>query len=510
MSQNNQTYVSPHWAGFRSLWWIVAIILFLLLLIMWLMGYGPGGKSCPVPVEIKTEVKTVEKLITAPDVTAPLIALNGSSVLNLTTGDSFVDPGARGTDAVDGNVTVTTEGSVDTSTPGEYLITYKVTDAAGNTATETRKVIVSDAADTTAPVITLNGDSVIHLQSGDKYTEEGATATDVDDDNVTVQTEGMVDTGTAGEYVITYKVSDAAGNSSSATRKVVVTEPDKAAPIISLNDASVIYLKSGENYVDAGAVAVDANDGELKVTTEGTVDTSTPGEYIITYSVRDSAGNTSTKTRKVIVSASDTSAPVISLNGSSVVYLEKGDSYSDPGATAHDEDDGEVAVKTEGTVDTQTVGQYIITYTSTDPAGNTSTASRRVIVSNKAVMMPEPVRFTAPAEPEKVVHKPAPTARLYFGLDKDNNPEDSDASLEAVISYLKNNEGATAFISGFHDPSGNDAYNQDLAYRRAETVASMMKAAGIPADRIVLTKPTETTGSGTHEEARRVEVTIGF
>jgi hypothetical protein len=38
----------------------------------------------------------------------------------------------------------------------------------------------------------------------------------------------------------------------------------------------------------------------------------------------------------------------------------------------------------------------------------------------------------------------------------------------------------------------------------------MMKAAGIPADRIVLAKPTETTGSGSDDEARRVEVTIGF
>ncbi len=508
MSNNNQTYISPHWPAFRSLWWIVAFILFLLLLILWVMGYGPGGKACQVPVE----VRTVEKLVTAPDVGAPLITLNDSSVLRLTTGDNFVDPGARGTDSVDGDVTVMTEGTVDTNTPGEYMLTYKVTDAAGNSSSETRKVIVTDAADTTAPVITLNDKSIVYLKTGETYSEAGATASDVDDDNIIVTTEGVVDTGTAGEYVVTYTATDAAGNTTTATRKVIVIDPDKAAPIISLNDASVVYLKTGGKYVDAGAgaVAVDANDGDLKVTTEGTVDTSTPGEYIITYSVTDSAGNTSTKTRKVIVSASDTSAPVIKLNGASVIYLEKGESYSDASATAQDEDDGEVKVKTEGAVDTQTVGQYVITYTSTDPAGNSSTSSRRVIVSDKAVMMPEPVRYVAPAESEKVVLEPAPTARLYFGLDKDNNPKDSDVSLEAVISYLKNNEGATAFISGFHDPSGNYVYNQGLANRRAETVSSMLKAAGIPADQIVIAQPVETTGSGEPSEARRVEVTIGF
>ena len=506
MSNINQTYISPHWPAFRSLWWIVAFILFLLLLVLWVMGYGPGGKACQVPVE----VRTVEKLVAAPDVGAPLITLNDSSVMRLTTGDNFIDPGARGTDSVDGDVTVMTEGTVDTSTPGEYMLTYKVTDAAGNSSTETRKVIVTDAADTTAPVITLNSDSIVYLKTGDTYSEAGAAATDVDDDDITVKTEGMVDTGTAGEYVVTYTATDAAGNSTSATRKVIVVDRDMAAPIISLNDASIVYLKTGDTYSEAGAAAVDATDGDLKITTEGTVDTSTAGEYIVTYSVTDSAGNTASKTRRVIVSASDADGPVINLNNSSVIYLTKGDSYGDAGAKANDDVDGAVKVTTKGTVDTQTVGQYIVTYTATDAAGNTSTATRRVIVSESAVMMPEPVRYVAPAEPVMAVNDPAPYARLYFGLDRDNNPKDSDASLDAVISYLKNNSNATAFVSGYHDPSGNYTYNQGLANRRAETVASMMKAAGISADRVIIAKPVETTGTGKPAKARRVEVTIGF
>ena len=119
--------------------------------------------------------------------------------------------------------------------------------------------------------------------------------------------------------------------------------------------------------------------------------------------------------------------------------------------------------------------------------------------------------MVAPAEPVMAVNEPAPYARLYFGLDKDNNPKDADdASLDAVISYLKNNNNATAFVSGYHDPSGNYTYNQGLANRRAETVSSMMKAAGISSDRIILAKPVETTGTGKPAEARRVEVTIGF
>ncbi len=60
MSNNTET-ISPRWAGFRSLWIIVAIILFLLLLLLWLLGYGPNGKKCIVAPTIVE--KTVEKQV---------------------------------------------------------------------------------------------------------------------------------------------------------------------------------------------------------------------------------------------------------------------------------------------------------------------------------------------------------------------------------------------------------------------------------------------------------------
>ena len=41
-----------------------------------------------------------------------------------------------------GSATVTSSGTVDTSTPGAYTITYTATDASGNTSTATRTVIV--------------------------------------------------------------------------------------------------------------------------------------------------------------------------------------------------------------------------------------------------------------------------------------------------------------------------------------------------------------------------------
>ena len=89
----------------------------------------------------------------------------------------------------------------------------------------TRTVNVN--ADTTAPVITLNGNATIDLNVGDVYTELGATATDNLDGNLTsaIVTSGTVNTAVAGTYTISYNVSDAAGNAATqVTRTVTVNE----------------------------------------------------------------------------------------------------------------------------------------------------------------------------------------------------------------------------------------------------------------------------------------------
>ncbi|MDG1263889.1 MAG: DUF5011 domain-containing protein [Flavobacteriaceae bacterium] len=77
-----------------------------------------------------------------------MISLLGSSTINQTVGDTFTDPGVTATDDVDGDVTlsITASGIVDTSTAGTYVITYSVSDTAGNTTTVDRTIIVSAAA----------------------------------------------------------------------------------------------------------------------------------------------------------------------------------------------------------------------------------------------------------------------------------------------------------------------------------------------------------------------------
>ncbi len=80
------------------------------------------------------------------DTTPPTIVLVGDSSMNLTIGDTFVDPGVTVSDNVDSNLTATKQGTVDTSKTGTYTITYTASDSAGNVATQTRTVTVAASA----------------------------------------------------------------------------------------------------------------------------------------------------------------------------------------------------------------------------------------------------------------------------------------------------------------------------------------------------------------------------
>ena len=79
-----------------------------------------------------------------------------------------------------------------------------------------------------------------------------------------------------------------------------VVNGDTTPPAITLNVAGTVTLFDGDDYVEAGAVAIDDNDGELTVIVSGEVG-SEAGTYIITYTATDSSGNTAQVTLEVIV-----------------------------------------------------------------------------------------------------------------------------------------------------------------------------------------------------------------
>ena len=156
-------------------------------------------------------------------------------------------------------------------------------------------------------------------------------------------------------------------------------------PVITLNGAAVVNHEQGTSYTDAGATATDTVEGTLTVTVSGVVDSTIAGSYILTYTASDSAGNSAVAVSRTVI-VSDTTAPVISLTGSSSVAHEQGTPYTDPGVTSSDTvDDLGMTVVTTGTVDTATAGTYTLTYTATDGAGNVSNVVTRTVTVSDTI-----------------------------------------------------------------------------------------------------------------------------
>jgi hypothetical protein len=95
---------------------------------------------------------------------------------------------------------------------------------------------------------------------------------------------------------------------------------------------------------------------------------------IVLLALATGCGGGSTKTR-------DTTPPVITLLGDNPMHLTVGQPYTEPGATAVDETDGNITVTITGTVDTTVAGTYTRLYTAVDQANNEANTTRTVHVT---------------------------------------------------------------------------------------------------------------------------------
>ncbi|WP_415407785.1 PKD domain-containing protein [Sulfurovum sp. CS9] len=140
-------------------------------------------------------------------------------------------------------------------TVGTDTLTLTVTDNDGATGTDSMDVVVSATpppADTTPPVITLNGSNPMSIIQGSTFTDPEASATDAVDGDVPVSVSGTVDTSTVGTYTLTYSATDTAGNMATETRtvNVVAMVPDwyTVSP-----DGSTYTSKEGSSTVEIDA-----------------------------------------------------------------------------------------------------------------------------------------------------------------------------------------------------------------------------------------------------------------
>ena len=223
--------------------------------------------------------------------------------------DTYVEEGAVASGNGD-RLEVETSGSVDMTKLGTYEITYTA-QYLWVRKSVTRQVRVVDK---TAPVITLKSDPGYFPVPGEMYREEGYTAVDDYDGDLTTQVQFRLD-----GNVMYYTVSDSSGNTTTVQRDIF--SKDGKAPVITLKGGDTITIQAGTAFADPGYTALDDRDGDLtdKVQITGSVNIYHADTYVLTYTCTDSFGNVTTAQRTVIVKPIQ-QPPVVNPGGK-VIYL---------------------------------------------------------------------------------------------------------------------------------------------------------------------------------------------
>ncbi|PFY09881.1 cell wall anchor protein [Bacillus toyonensis] len=353
-----------------------------------------------VIVKENEEIPDMEPKLTAPTKTT------------INVGDKF-DPmaGVSATDKEDGDITskVTVNGSVDTSKPGTYELTYTVLDSKGHKVTTKQTVTVKQKVEPKddVPVLTVPAEATINI--GDKFNPmAGVSATDKEDGDITskVTVDGSVNASKPGTYELTYTVLDSKGHTVIAKQTVTVkqkVETTNEAPVLTVPFTTT--LRVGEAFDPmAGVTASDKEDGNLtnKIKYKGNVDTSKPGKYIVEYWVVDSKGVNTTATQSVIVKENEETPDMEpKLTVPTRTTINVGDKFNPlSGVKAIDNEDGDITdkVTVDGSVDASKPGTYELTYTVSDSKGHTVTAKQTVTVKQKVESKDEDPVLTVPTE----------------------------------------------------------------------------------------------------------------
>ena len=309
--------------------------------------------------------------------------------------------GATATDNVDGALSVSNDG-LPVFPLGPTTVTFSAIDEAGNIGTDSATVTVTDQ---TAPVLTVPADETVPATdaNGTAATDpaivawvESAVATDNVDSSVTITNDAPAVL-PLGATVVTFTVTDAAGNTSTATATATIA--DITAPVINAPVTLVVLGESDgvaadtQEIVDmiAAVTATDNVDGAIAtVTNDAPTDVFPFGETTVTFTATDAAGNVGTAQTIVNVSL-DIVDPELTIPASISINVDMpGDVVASSnsaivaffaGATATDNKDGDLTSSITNDAPTEyAIGDTVVTFSVSDAAGNTVTGSATITV----------------------------------------------------------------------------------------------------------------------------------
>ncbi len=299
--------------------------------------------------------------------------------------------------------------------PGIYTLTYTATDGAGLTASDTQVVTV---VDDTAPIIAAPADATytcpsevptaaaaVALARGPVVGPDGQFVRDANDDLVfsgapfencgsaivTVTDTNNGGVGSASNPLVitrTFTATDDANNSASAVQTITVA--DGTPPVIDAPaDASYQCVSEVPAASASQATASDNCSVTVAVSESNNGGAGSPASPLVitrVFTATDGGGNQTSDTQTITVI--DTTAPTISAplavtvnTGPGAVSCDAFVSNATLGtATASDNCGGTVTVARSPAGNTFPVGTTTVTWTATDAAGNTATATQDVTV----------------------------------------------------------------------------------------------------------------------------------
>lgn len=277
------------------------------------------------------------------------------------------------------------EDNVDVKTPSIYYVKYKVTDSLGKV---NEKQISVNIKYNNFPIIKKDHISIhegeYNTDTIEKLLMKDITATDAEDGNITSKIRIIandVNPSKAGNYEVTYEVTDAYGKTTTKTIDVNVIENQQPtlqifAPSKRFTEGEITEAQWQEKrMVDVTAHDREDNDLTDKLSViEDTTNVNKAGDYQVTYKVTDKWNKSTTKTAKVTVEPNN--APVIFASDKWFKTTDKIDSISIlKDVFAFDDHDGDISKQVQiknSNVKSGVAGDYHVTYSVQDGFGKTT------------------------------------------------------------------------------------------------------------------------------------------
>lgn len=281
----------------------------------------------------------------------------------------------------------------------------------------------TDQPTNSSVIVTIKSDEPLdstQLPEGWTLSEDGLTAIKTYEENV--------------DETVTF--ADTLGNTSEI--EISVHNIDKTIPVIELTEKNVV-ISTGDAF-DPMDLVVSVKDGEvdlsesLVISEEPKIDTNKEGTYVITYEVKDAAGNTAKETVILTVNPKMTeinAVPIITANDQTLNIHEPFDALANVSATDKEEGDLSDRIKViANDVDTTKAGTYHVTYQVSDSTGGTSVKTITVVV----------IDHTVPSDPQDPTDPSTPNQPNESGEEKPSNtpesPSTHDQSMMAVYMGL--------------------------------------------------------------------------